>query len=939
MKKLYLYTVLMLCTLFFTTNTFAQTPAYFNYSGTTGGNTFPFNTTAGKGVQWLVGPNEITGAPSGMITAIYFRAAQTTTPSGTHANFTIKMGQTPSTTLTVASWINGLSTVYFNSAQFLTTGPATWFGFTLNTPFFYDPSKSLLVEVTQTGITGNGPTVGQTSIAGSVRRVWLDVLPNAIGGDANVGHIGLDIMAAPPCIGPTTGTTVVKNATPCVGTNANVDLNGNSVGAGQMYQWETANSIAGPYLPVGTASVSPVAAIPAAVAGTTYIRAAVTCGANTLYSNIDSFMVPSVFPGGTYTINNALATGSGNFATFAEAAAAINCGVSGPVTFNVSNGPFLNDRFVLDNFLTSPTTPIVINGNGATIQNLSPILFNAPIVKLNGTKYVTINNLNIDGYTSTTSQYAWGVMLTNNADFNTITNCTITLDTTTNSVPTTASAGIVMTGTATNPITAGSNCDDNVISGNTVNGGYYGITSVGTPLINNNNIINNTVKNFYSYGIYVGGSSNAQIEGNNVHRMGRTTPGVYYGTYLTGASTNVKISKNRYHDPFASTNTSIAYGVNITTADATVGNENIISNNIIYDFKNTTGAQYGLYNSGSDYSLFYHNTVSLDDIASASTAVTNGAYQTTLATGVQFKNNIFSVTRGGTGVKHGIHYNVATTVINSDYNDYYVNSVGGSNYVGAIATTNYVSLANWQAAAPGQELNSEVMNPMFANPALADLTPTNVLLDDQGTAVGILTDFGGNLRSATTPDMGGIEFLNMPLSPNLLDISASNVGSRNRVVWTTGSEEFGDIFLVERSVDNARSFTDLTIVPAKGQTSEYTYWDETPVTGINHYRLRMVDAVGKATWSKIVSATVRDLGAFSLEAYPNPVADVLTVKAYGPTSAQATVTIVDITGKTILTATMHNGEVAINMAHLSKGLYVLRYSERKYTHTLKVHKM
>jgi hypothetical protein len=176
-----------------------------------------------------------------------------------------------------------------------------------------------------------------------------------------------------------------------------------------------------------------------------------------------------------------------------------------------------------------------------------------------------------------------------------------------------------------------------------------------------------------------------------------------------------------------------------------------------------------------------------------------------------------------------------------------------------------------------------------------------------------------------------------PLAIELKDISAVNVGSRNRVDWTTAAAAAGDRFEVERSMDG-KLFTKVGDVAAKAEASVYSFWDENPVEGLNHYRLKMTDASGRSSYSKVVTATVRSASGFSVEAYPNPVSDQLTVKAYGQSGNNATVSVCDITGKVISSVEMINGQVVVNMSQLAEGVYLIRYSDSSRSQTLKINK-
>lgn len=175
-----------------------------------------------------------------------------------------------------------------------------------------------------------------------------------------------------------------------------------------------------------------------------------------------------------------------------------------------------------------------------------------------------------------------------------------------------------------------------------------------------------------------------------------------------------------------------------------------------------------------------------------------------------------------------------------------------------------------------------------------------------------------------------------PLVIDLKQISAVNEGSKNRIDWVTASEERGDRFELERSTD-ARYFTYLATIAAKGEPSTYSYWDEKPATGVNYYRLKMVDLSGKTSYSEVVKAEVKS-GAFLVEAYPNPVGDELTVKAHGTTATHASITISDATGKVVNVINMENGMAVINMKGLAQGMYLVKYSDNTHSQIIKVNK-
>jgi hypothetical protein len=197
----------------------------------------------------------------------------------------------------------------------------------------------------------------------------------------------------------------------------------------------------------------------------------------------------------------------------------------------------------------------------------------------------------------------------------------------------------------------------------------------------------------------------------------------------------------------------------------------------------------------------------------------------------------------------------------------------------------------------------------------------------------------GTYGSGSSPNNGTftLTVTGLPLAIKLDKISATNVGSRNRVDWITAEENKGDRFEVESSADG-KAFRTIGNVAATGQPSSYTLWDETPVNGVNYYRVKMTDASGNSSYSQTVTATVKANGSFRIQAYPNPVKDMLTVTAQGTDAKTATVHITDISGKVIRTITMTDGLAEIDMKGLAQGFYLVKYTDGSNSQTLKVTK-
>lgn len=670
------------------------------------------------------------------------------------------------------AWDISTATLVFSGNPVSIVGTtAGWKNFPLSTNFYYTGSQNLAVFFEYTNATAStaltwvyeytSPCVTTTnSNTTKYSNVTTGVLPTSLSStDYRRPYIGFDYSVAACTAPPTPGTATSSVTNACSGANFSLGLTGNSTGLGQTYQWQSStNGITG----WNDISGATTAAYSASQSVTTYYRCAVTCGGNTQYSTSVQITSPALVSG-TFTINSGQPTAGSNFQTFTDAFNYIKCGINGPVTFNVlaGSGPY-NEQVKLDSvFGTSNTNTVTINGNGATLNFGS--LSNATTkygIHLNGADYVRINNLIVDGTASATG--AWGIVLTAQADNNIISNCTINIGNPT--VTGSTHIGIALNGTTTAVTSSGNNGNNNQFLNNNISGGYYNYYlygNSGSATQNTNNVIKGgTLQDAYLYSVYAAyQSTGLMVDSLDISRLNRATVSTAAGVFVTTGCVGALIQRNKIHNLFdgASTSTSTSYGVYVAT-DATTANPTKIINNLIYNLGGN-GTSYGIYNTGGDSMQVYHNTIALND-AAATTGTAYGIYQTTAATGIDVKDNIFYVTRSGTGVKRCFYFVTATTTFASNNNVFYMNAAGGTdNKVAQFGTTSYTTLADWQASNTNSydQLSYE-LDPTFANAGSGDFKPTNSVMDSKGTPVGVLKDIVDSTRSTTTPDIGAYEF-------------------------------------------------------------------------------------------------------------------------------------------------------------------------------------
>ena len=176
--------ILVIAGLAFALSAYAQvgTPSYYNTFAAATGNSFPLNSATNK-VQYIYGPNLFytggtgVGSPVGsgnQITKVYFKMIGYSAAT-TYTNFTISLGQNVGTATTIPSttFNTGLTQCFYQASGYQLLGGAAnnWYGITLQTPFSYDPSLSLVFELKVSAGTGTN-TVGNTSVTGQNQRLY-----------------------------------------------------------------------------------------------------------------------------------------------------------------------------------------------------------------------------------------------------------------------------------------------------------------------------------------------------------------------------------------------------------------------------------------------------------------------------------------------------------------------------------------------------------------------------------------------------------------------------------------------------------------------------------------------------------------------------------------------------------------------------------------------
>ncbi|KAF0196253.1 MAG: Uncharacterized protein FD166_2555 [Bacteroidetes bacterium] len=561
------------------------------------------------------------------------------------------------------------------------------------------------------------------------------------------------------------------------------------------------------------------------------VRFTATSDFGTTDIGIDQVLIqddPSFAPmSGTYTIDPA-GSGSENFASFSAAINRLNgSGISGAVTFNVAAGAVFNEKPAAITTTGTAVNTITFqkSGSGANPKlvptgtlSSSPYDFGFCI---SGGDYITFDGIDVDasGATSTTTAIEYGYLIrnasaTNGAQYNTVKNCSVTLNK--NYIATTGGPGSCILSTVNS--TGGGVVPSNATGANSYNK-FYNLTlqnaQNGVYLMGNTSYpdlacevgvsgtgcqtARNTITNMggvytfnAAYGIYTSGLNGVRIFNNdisNIRSNQSTTSGILCISYLgTSEIYNNKVSD--ISNSGSTTSTARAAGIEVQNSSGTPTIR--VYNNFISDIKSPfTGTAtanvyaYGIYannTSTATVAEIDNNSVHLFTTGTPTYSLACFAISNASTAVHKVRGNVFvnAVGAQGATARHTCWYSTSATAIGgtgsvSNYNDMFIkNDAGTSGFVGRGNTTYYNTVANWTTATT-QDANSISVDPAFAanNNLHASAAGINAV-SGFSTQAWVTTDIDCDDRSLTSPADLGADAFNLASCAMPTGLTASN---------------------------------------------------------------------------------------------------------------------------------------------------------------------
>ena len=284
----------------------------------------------------------------------------------------------------------------------------------------------------------------------------------------------------------------------------------------------------------------------------------------------------------------------------------------------------------------------------------------------------------------------------------------------------------------------------------------YGIY-FGNSTNSNNTITGNTIYDFLSAGIYLYSLNGGLIEKNEILLELASTFTNVNGILISDPGTEVlTISKNKIHSLNGTASSEIK-GIYLSNSFSS-GKISIENNSIILS-PTTTGTVDGIDIAmyTNNYINLYYNSIYIGGSLTSGSSKSYSLRKREEVGTLSIKNNVFYNCRynnGGSGAHYSIYLSNTTGVLNSNYNDFYVNGIG--TVLSYWLNSDKYTLADWQTAS-GQDANSINQYPKFlSETSLKPLSGSP--LASAGTPVtGITTDIENVSRNGSTPTIGAYE--------------------------------------------------------------------------------------------------------------------------------------------------------------------------------------
>lgn len=193
----------------------------------------------------------------------------------------------------------------------------------------------------------------------------------------------------------------------------------------------------------------------------------------------------------------------------------------------------------------------------------------------------------------------------------------------------------------------------------------------------------------------------------------------------------------------------------------------------------------------------------------------------------------------------------------------------------------------------------------------------------------------------------GVTYPSLTTSSNLpILLSSFSAAKENGIVklqWTTATEQNSDRFEVEKSKD-ANSWKTIATVKGNGTSNKvhnYSSYDESPLIGVNYYRLKQYDFDGNFSLSEVRTLQFDGMSAQVITVSPNPSRGAINFKLNKSMGSNVSALLIDMNGKVVYKETFNQLSAnTLNKLNFKQqpapGIYILKLQGEGLSENVKV---
>ncbi len=199
-------------------------------------------------------------------------------------------------------------------------------------------------------------------------------------------------------------------------------------------------------------------------------------------------------------------------------------------------------------------------------------------------------------------------------------------------------------------------------------------------------------------------------------------------------------------------------------------------------------------------------------------------------------------------------------------------------YGGAFASVNAVPLFGFSVSGIRNPSGNNTRSRLLVGSPASSLDFSSGLLNLGGTVGSLMNFAAGNNGPGSAFTFDALN--NVPLPVHLLSFEGVVRDDENVLTWKTTSDRAVNGFELERSADG-RNWSIIGKYGAKQETQTITYesTDASPLAGNNLYRLKILYTDNTSAFSQVVTLRNQLTEGEMLQVYPNPVTDIISIKA------------------------------------------------------------